>query len=93
MALSANQRQNTKHPELTSAFTWRTYGEEAAMPTDADTRYGTGAPSLVIISGNDSGRRIPLPSTGLVLGREGKLASLFRDDPLVSRGHAPMALN
>jgi uncharacterized RDD family membrane protein YckC len=62
------------------------------MPTDADTRYGTGAPSLVIISGNDSGRRIPLPSTGLVLGREGKLASLFRDDPLVSRGHAHIYL-
>jgi len=62
------------------------------MPTDADTRYGTGAPSLVIISGNDSGRRIPVPSMGLVLGREGKLASLFRDDPLVSRGHAHIYL-
>ena len=62
------------------------------MPTDADTRYGTGAPSLVIISGNDSGRRISVPSMGLVLGREGKLASLFRDDPLVSRGHAHIYL-
>ena len=63
------------------------------MSTDAaDTRYETDAPSLVIISGNDSGRRIPVPSTGIVLGREGKLASLFRDDPLVSRGHAHIYL-
>ena len=59
------------------------------MSTDAAVaRYGSEAPSLVIISGNDRGRRIPVPSTGIVLGREGKLASLFRDDPLVSRGHA-----
>ena len=29
---------------------------------------------------------------GIVLGREGKLASLFRDDPLVSRGHAHIYL-
>lgn len=63
------------------------------MSTDAaDARYETDAPSLVIISGNDSGRRIPVPSTGIVLGREGKLASLFRDDPLVSRGHAHIYL-
>jgi uncharacterized RDD family membrane protein YckC len=63
------------------------------MSTDAaDARYETDAPSLVIISGNDSGRRIPVPSTGIVLGREGKLASLFRDDPLVSRGHAHVYL-
>ena len=63
------------------------------MSTDAaDTRYETDAPSLVIISGNDSGRRIPVPSMGIVLGREGKLASLFRDDPLVSRGHAHIYL-
>src|SRR6202035_5159932 len=63
------------------------------MSTDAaDTRYETDAPSLVIISGNDNGRRIPVPSTGIVLGREGKLASLFRDDPLVSRGHAHIYL-
>jgi uncharacterized RDD family membrane protein YckC len=33
-----------------------------------------------------------VPSTGIVLGREGKLASLFRDDPLVSRGHAHIYL-
>ena len=52
----------------------------------------TDAPSLVITSGNDRGRRIPVPSTGIVLGREGKLASLFRDDPLVSRGHAHIYL-
>lgn len=63
------------------------------MSTDAaDARYETDAPSLVIISGNDRGRRIPVPSTGIVLGREGKLASLFRDDPLVSRGHAHVYL-
>ena len=59
------------------------------MSTDAAVaRYGSEVPSLVITSGNDRGRRIPVPSTGIVLGREGKLASLFRDDPLVSRGHA-----
>ena len=29
---------------------------------------------------------------GVVLGREGKLASLFHDDPLVSRGHAHIYL-
>jgi uncharacterized RDD family membrane protein YckC len=64
------------------------------MSTDtADARYETDAPSLIIISGNDSGRRIPVPSTGIVLGREGKLASLFRDDPLVSRGHAHVYLS
>jgi uncharacterized RDD family membrane protein YckC len=63
------------------------------MSTDAaDARYETDLPGLVIISGNDSGRRIPVPSTGIVLGREGKLASLFRDDPLVSRGHAHIYL-
>ena len=63
------------------------------MSTDAaDARYESDLPGLVIISGNDSGRRIPVPSTGIVLGREGKLASLFRDDPLVSRGHAHIYL-
>ena len=63
------------------------------MPTDAAaTRYGSEAPSLVITSGSHRGRRIPVPSTGIVLGREGKLASLFRDDPLVSRGHAHVYL-
>jgi uncharacterized RDD family membrane protein YckC len=63
------------------------------MSTDAaDARYESDVPSLVIISGNDSGRRIPVPSTGIVLGREGELGSLFRDDPLVSRGHAHIYL-
>jgi pSer/pThr/pTyr-binding forkhead associated (FHA) protein len=49
---------------------------------------GCEVPSLVIISGRHRGQRIPVPSTGIVLGREGRLASHFRDDPLVSRGHA-----
>lgn len=63
------------------------------MPTDAAaTRYGSEVPSLVITSGSHRGRRIPVLSTGIVLGREGKLASLFRDDPLVSRGHAHVYL-
>ena len=63
------------------------------MSTDAsDARHESEVPSLVITSGNDSGRRIPVPSMGIVLGREGKLASLFHDDPLVSRGHAHIYL-
>ena len=63
------------------------------MTTDTTVpRYRSELPSLVIISGSDSGRRIPVPSTGIVLGREGKLTSLFRDDPLVSRGHAHIYL-
>jgi uncharacterized RDD family membrane protein YckC len=65
------------------------HGKEEAMSNDAaDTRPGSGVPSLVIISGSHRGRRIPVPSTGIVLGREGKLGSLFCDDPLVSLGHA-----
>ena len=63
------------------------------MSSDAAaTRPGSDVPSLVIISGNHRGRRIPVPSTGIVLGREGKLAALFGDDPLVSRGHAHVYL-
>jgi FHA domain len=58
----------------------------------AVTRHGSELPSLVIISGSHRGRRIPVLATGTVLGREGKLASLFGDDPLVSRGHAHIYL-
>jgi pSer/pThr/pTyr-binding forkhead associated (FHA) protein/uncharacterized RDD family membrane protein YckC len=58
----------------------------------AATRYRSEAPSLVVISGHQRGRRIPVPSMGIVLGREGKLASLFGDDPVVSRGHAHVYL-
>ena len=61
---------------------------EAAVPADAAAGRGSELPSLVIISGRHRGRRIPVPSTGIVLGREGRLAPFFRDDPLVSRGHA-----
>jgi uncharacterized RDD family membrane protein YckC len=63
------------------------------VSTDAAVaRYRSEGPSLVITSGDDRGLRIPVPSTGIVLGREGKLAPLFRDDPLVSRGHAHVYL-
>jgi uncharacterized RDD family membrane protein YckC len=63
------------------------------VSTDAAvTRHGYDTPSLVITTGDDRGLRIPVPSTGIVLGREGKLAPLFRDDPLVSRGHAHVYL-
>ena len=63
--------------------------QEAAVPADAAAaRRGSELPSLVIITGRHRGRRIPVPATGIVLGREGSLASFFRDDPLVSRGHA-----
>ena len=62
---------------------------EAAVPADAAAaRPGSELPSLVIITGRHRGRRIPVPATGIVLGREGSLAPFFRDDPLVSRGHA-----
>jgi uncharacterized RDD family membrane protein YckC len=62
------------------------------MSANATTRYRSEAPSLVVISGHQRGRRIPVPSMGIVLGREGKLASLFGDDPVVSRGHAHVYL-
>ena len=65
---------------------------EAAGLADAAARRGSELPSLVIISGRHRGRRIPVPSTGIVLGREGRLAAFFRDDPLVSRGHAQVYL-
>ena len=61
---------------------------EAVVSADAATGRECEVPSLVIISGRHRGRRIPVPSTGIVLGREGRLAPFFRDDPLVSRGHA-----
>lgn len=61
---------------------------EAAVPAVAAAGRESELPSLVIISGRHRGRRIPVPSTGIVLGREGRLAPFFRDDPLVSRGHA-----
>ena len=68
--------------------------KEAAGPADAAAAPpGSEVPSLVIISGRHRGRRIPVPSTGIVLGREGRLASIFRDDPLVSRGHAQVYLD
>ena len=60
---------------------------EAVVPTDAAAGHGSELPSLVVISGRHRGRRIPVPSTGIVLGRESRLASFFRDDPLVSRRH------
>ena len=58
----------------------------------ADACYQSEVPSLVITSGNGSRRRIPVHSTGVVLGREGKFTSIFRDDPLVSRRHAHVYL-
>ena len=61
---------------------------EAVVSADAATGRECEVPSLVIISGRHRGRRIPVPSTGIVLGREGRLAPFFRDDPLASRGHA-----
>jgi hypothetical protein len=63
--------------------------KDAAVSADAAAAgRACEVPSLVIISGRHRGQRIPVPSTGIVLGREGRLASHFRDDPLVSRGHA-----
>lgn len=65
----------------------------AAVSTDATTpRHGSRTPSLVIISGSYRGQRIPVPSTGIVLGREGKLASYLGDDPLISPWHAHVYL-
>ena len=61
---------------------------QAVVPAGAAAGREGEIPSLVIISGRHRGRRIPVPSTGIVLGREGRLAAFFRDDPLVSRGHA-----
>src|SRR4029079_10652368 len=61
---------------------------EAVVSADAATGRDCAVPSLVIISGRHRGRRIPVPPTGIVLGREGRMAPFFRDDPLVSRGHA-----
>jgi FHA domain len=61
---------------------------EAVVSADAATGRDCEVPSLVIISGRHRGRRIAVPSAGIVLGREGRLAPFFRDDPLASRGHA-----
>jgi hypothetical protein len=61
---------------------------QAVVSADAAAGRECEVPSLVIISGRHRGRRIPVPPTGIVLGREGRLAPFFRDDPLVSRGHA-----
>jgi Inner membrane component of T3SS, cytoplasmic domain len=63
--------------------------QDAAGPADAAAAGdGSELPSLVIITGRHQGRRIPVPATGIVLGREGSLASFFREDPLVSHRHA-----
>src|SRR2546423_15129303 len=63
--------------------------QEAAGPADAAAAGdGSELPILVIITGRHRGRRIPVPATGIVLGREGSLASFFRDDPHVSHRHA-----
>ena len=61
---------------------------EAVVSADAAAGRECEIPGLVIISGRHRGGRIPVASTGIVLGRDGRLASFFRDDPLVSRGHA-----
>jgi Inner membrane component of T3SS, cytoplasmic domain len=63
--------------------------QQAAGPAGAAAAGGgSELPSLVIVTGRHRGRRIPVPATGIVLGREGSLASLFREDPLVSHAHA-----
>src|ERR1700746_469436 len=69
------------------------HGKEWAVTTDAaDAQPGSGIPSLIIISGSHRGRRVPVPPAGIVLGRVGKLASIFGDDPFVSRWHAHIYL-
>lgn len=66
----------------------RTAQDAAGAADAAAAGDGSELPSLVIIAGRDRGRRIPVPATGIVLGREGSLASFFREDPLVSHRHA-----
>jgi len=50
---------------------------EAVVSADAATGRDCEVPSLVIISGRHRGRRIAVPSAGIVLGREGRLAPFF----------------
>jgi DNA-binding response OmpR family regulator len=44
-------------------------------------------PSLVVISGTDLARQIPVPFKGIVLGRDDRLGPPFSTDEFVSRNH------
>jgi hypothetical protein len=63
------------------------------MSMDATATYSRAqAPSLLVISGSHHGRRIEVPASGIILGRDGELSTLFGDDPLVSRSHARLTI-
>ena len=66
------------------------HGAEIVLATpdrSAGARSAAGTPlDVVVTSGPDSGRRVPLPPTGLVVGR-GAGADLVLDDPDLSRRH------
>jgi pSer/pThr/pTyr-binding forkhead associated (FHA) protein len=47
-----------------------------------------GEPTLVVMSGPNRGRRIPVPPGGLALGRDHRLGPPFTTDKFVSRKHA-----
>ena len=50
------------------------------------------ASSLLVISGSDEGRRIAVPASGVVLGRDGRASSVFGTDSRVSRRHARLSM-
>ncbi len=66
------------------------HGAEIVLATtdrSAGARSAAGTPlDVVVTSGPDAGRRVPLPPTGLVVGR-GAGADLVLDDPDLSRRH------
>jgi TolA-binding protein len=51
------------------------------------TASGAG-PALLVLSGQRPGRRIPIPSAGLVLGRDDQFGPPLSTDALISRRHA-----
>jgi membrane protein YdbS with pleckstrin-like domain/TPR repeat protein len=63
------------------------------MSTDTTAAYSMAeAACLLIISGCHHGHRIEVPASGIMIGRDGELSSLFGDDPLVSRSHAKLSI-
>jgi diguanylate cyclase (GGDEF)-like protein len=57
-----------------------------ALPTDEPT-LGRRTPGLVVVAGADIGKRFPLATPGLVIGRDPQTAEIVLADPAVSGRH------